>query len=299
GWYTAVIEVGTSYTGFMQAVLFSIVVLYVRLCLGRTTHNVPRYNLPARESIRLPYECVNKQGDLKVCNKDGCSGSWRPPRAHHCSTCGVCRLDFDHHCPWLGNCVTTARIQQFLWLLALVLVAAAAGWSPILPRVLAHISLSLSKSRADEWYREFWWDAWYSWIFVGGPPGRYIVGSFFGFRLLRRERGPEEDNFPGSIIELPHLRIALMLLFSGVFAVISMALLLITFYTASRGQTTLETLKVWGNREAKRFICIPSDRLDDSESSLGEVFTVDWNERIYDLGFKENWRAILAKGRSR
>lgn len=95
------------------------------------------------------------------------------------------------------------------------------GWSPILPRTLAHISLSLSTSRADNWCREFWWDTWYSWIFIGGPPGRYIVGSFLGFRLLRRERGPEGDNFPGSIIELPHLRMALLLLLSGFFVVLS------------------------------------------------------------------------------
>ena len=121
----------------------------------------------------------------------------------------------------LGNCVTTARIQQFLWLLALVPVAAVVGWLPILPRVLAHISLSLSVSRADEWCREFWWDPWYTWIFIGGPPGRYIIGSFLGFRLLKRERGPGEDSFPGSVIELPHLRLVLMLLFSVAFVTLS------------------------------------------------------------------------------
>ena len=49
----------------------------------------------------------------------------------------------------------------------------------------------------------------------------------------------------------------------------------------------------------KRYICIPGDRLDDSESAPDEVFTVNWNERIYDLGFTENWRMILAKGRHR
>lgn len=28
---------------------------------------------------------------------------WKPPGTHHCSTCGVCRIGFDHHCPWVGE----------------------------------------------------------------------------------------------------------------------------------------------------------------------------------------------------
>ena len=107
-----------------------------------------------------------------------------------------------------------------MWISALIPATAVVGWSPVLHRVLTHISLSLSASRADEWCREIWWDTWYSWIFIGGPPGRYIFGSFLGFRLLGRGRMPE-GNFPGSIIELPHLRVIVMLLFSVVFLVLS------------------------------------------------------------------------------
>lgn len=75
------------------------------------------------------------------------------------------------------------------------------------------------------------------------------------------------------------------------------ALLISTSLNVSRGETTLDTLRARGDR--KRYICIPSDGLDGSEPTFGEVFTLDWNERVYDLGFKENWRTIFVEGRKR
>lgn len=60
----------------------------------------------------------------------------KPPRTHHCSTCGRCVLKMDHHCPWMNNCIGLKNQKSFLLFNMYVMICSA--WTVIRVAIAAY-----------------------------------------------------------------------------------------------------------------------------------------------------------------
>ncbi|KAI9510524.1 hypothetical protein F5148DRAFT_572564 [Russula earlei] len=325
------------YMAAMGMLFPSLAIVYLHNCSNRATHSVPDYVAPTLQWITEPYEC-RSDGNLDFCVKDGCNLRWKPPGTHHCSTCGTCRIGFDHHCPWvseaqqpslscvdamsckLGNCVTTGRLKAFLALLVLTSVTVPLASLPVLPILKRHITAALAASHADAWATNIWWSRPYSWILCGGPPGRWAIGTLLGFRTLRERRIPEASWLSGSLVVQPHARMVILVGIGILFWLFAISMTVVVAVNVTKGQRTMDTVLIRLPRPGRtaastsRFICIPYSHPPASLAYTSAVrsapavpencpephgtqriYPIPISHRIYDHGWRENWRGLLAQ----
>lgn len=76
-----------------------------------TVFTSPFTQIPPQQSLLELYRWNPKARVCPVCR------ILQPFRAIHCPTCAHCTVRFDHHCPWINNCIGAANLAYFFLML--------------------------------------------------------------------------------------------------------------------------------------------------------------------------------------
>ncbi|NWI95657.1 ZDH12 palmitoyltransferase, partial [Pitta sordida] len=106
--------------GFVSLVLCS-VLMYFKVSLMDPGFVKPEEEVKAEEAEGRGLVVPQVPGDIKLRRCGYCLVK-QPLRARHCQLCQHCVRRYDHHCPWLENCVGERNHPLFIGYLSVQLV---------------------------------------------------------------------------------------------------------------------------------------------------------------------------------
>jgi len=185
---------------------------------------------------------------------------------------------------------------MFLSVLFATPVAFAIGVFPVVRLLWSQLSDALEASKADPETQRIWWSRTYSWA-LGGPIGRYLLGTILGIRILKKNLDVIDNQASGSLAEVPHVGLHVTVIVGLIVSIFSFILAIKTSLQLLKGLTTLETLRLqaMGKQDIPLFLCIPNKNgrsLDAVGGTMGPAPTViplHLGEPIYDMGAQENF----------
>uniref|UniRef100_A0A915EVF1 Palmitoyltransferase n=1 Tax=Echinococcus canadensis TaxID=519352 RepID=A0A915EVF1_9CEST len=99
--------------GYFPVGRFSFLIFYPNSALDTEAHYYDEIDAPSSHEYEVR-ECAVITKWCSTCR------FYRLPRSTHCSTCNKCVENFDHHCPWVNNCIGRRNYRYFFTFLITV-----------------------------------------------------------------------------------------------------------------------------------------------------------------------------------
>uniref|UniRef100_A0A1A9WGH9 Palmitoyltransferase n=1 Tax=Glossina brevipalpis TaxID=37001 RepID=A0A1A9WGH9_9MUSC len=120
-WFVYIVDA----VSFGTTAAFCFCSLGLWVCFLKSWKGNPGIIQPTKEQRFKTIVELSESGGIGFEPSAFCSGCLvrRPIRSKHCSVCDRCVARFDHHCPWVGNCIGLKNhtyFMGFLWMLLLM-----------------------------------------------------------------------------------------------------------------------------------------------------------------------------------